>query len=92
MNRRDFLKWSAVVPVLPVGLIGTDVVMPKMSGRELSEQATSIRGGLKTLFMSGYTDDSVVRHRVIEKDRAFLQKPLNLSWPLASPRYEHRPS
>ena len=53
----------------------TDVVMPGMSGGDLAGRVASIRPGTKVLFMSGYTDDTVVRHGVLESEIAFLQKP-----------------
>ncbi len=56
-------------------LLVTDVVMPKMSGRILVQKLAEIRPGLRALFMSGYTDDAVVRHGVIAADQGFIQKP-----------------
>jgi PAS domain S-box-containing protein len=53
----------------------TDVVMPNMNGRELSELLRRARPGLKVLYMSGYTDDAILRHGVLDKGVAFLQKP-----------------
>lgn len=63
----------------PIDLMITDVVMPKMSGRELSQMLEGLRPELKTIFMSGYTDDAVVRHGVQEDGVAFLQKPFSLA-------------
>jgi len=56
-------------------LLLTDVVMPRMGGPELARQLQESHPGLKTLFVSGYTDDAVVRHGVLTDEVNFLAKP-----------------
>ena len=50
-----------------------------MSGKELSEKIEKIIPGIKTLFMSGYTDNVIVRRGMLEKGMNFIQKPFNIS-------------
>jgi PAS domain S-box-containing protein len=59
----------------PIDLLISDVVMPQMSGRQLAEHVSVLRPETKVLFMSGYTDDAIVRHGILEEDMAFIQKP-----------------
>jgi PAS domain S-box-containing protein len=71
------LKVAAAHPG-PIHMLITDVVMPHLSGPQLAAKLSAQRAGLKTLFISGYTDDTVFRHGVLEGGVAFLQKPFNL--------------
>ncbi len=59
----------------PIHLLMTDVVMPRMGGRELAQRLARRRPDMRVLYMSGYTDDATLPHGVIEADTAFLQKP-----------------
>jgi CheY-like chemotaxis protein len=71
---REALQVAAGYPGT-VHLLLTDIVMPDLSGKELAVELTRRLPGLKVLFMSGYTDDAVVRHGALEGDIAFLPKP-----------------
>jgi two-component system cell cycle sensor histidine kinase/response regulator CckA len=59
----------------PIHIVVTDLVMPRMSGRRLAGALARIRPRLRVLFMSGYTDEAVVRQGVHESSVDFLQKP-----------------
>jgi two-component system cell cycle sensor histidine kinase/response regulator CckA len=59
----------------PVDLVLSDVVMPVLNGRELSERLAIDRPEVRVLFMSGYTDDDIVRRGLLRPGAPFLQKP-----------------
>lgn len=59
----------------PVDLLLTDVVMPGMSGSEVAAQVQHLRPAIRVLYMSGYTDDAIVRQGLLNFETPYLQKP-----------------
>jgi two-component system cell cycle sensor histidine kinase/response regulator CckA len=55
----------------------TDVIMPGMNGAQLATQLSAPRPEMKVLYVSGYTDDTIVRQGVLEQGLSFLQKPFS---------------
>jgi DNA-binding NtrC family response regulator len=58
-----------------IQLLITDVIMPKLGGKELSYKLEKTNPGMKTLYISGYTDNAIVNHGVLDEGLAFIQKP-----------------
>jgi DNA-binding NtrC family response regulator len=62
-----------------IHLVISDAVMPGMSGAEVVKRLQEERPGLKVLFMSGYTDDEILRRGIVSSTTAFIQKPFTLA-------------
>jgi two-component system cell cycle sensor histidine kinase/response regulator CckA len=75
MNGQDALRVAREHEGLPIRLVITDVIMPQMGGKVMAEWLKSHFPDLKILFTSGYTDDAIVHHGVLEPGVAFLPKP-----------------
>ncbi len=77
---RDAMEGLALIQSKqPFDLVVTDVIMPKMSGKELYDQIKVIAPRIKVLFMSGYTDDALAHHGVLGPELSFLEKPFSPS-------------
>jgi two-component system, cell cycle sensor histidine kinase and response regulator CckA len=63
---------------MKIHLVISDVVMPGMGGRALVTRLEEMRPGIKALFVSGYTDNAIVHHGILDSDIAFLQKPFTI--------------
>ena len=73
-NGKEALQMAAAFTG-PIHLLLSDVVMPLLGGRELAQKMIQLLPQIKILFLSGYTDDAIIRHGVLSSEVAFLQKP-----------------
>ncbi|MDZ7831485.1 MAG: response regulator [Desulfobacterales bacterium] len=62
-----------------IDLLITDVIMPEINGRDFATQANSLYPDMKTLFMSGYTSNVIVRHGILEEGVRYIQKPFSIT-------------
>ena len=77
LGARDGVEATSVVRTYgePIHLLLTDVVMPGDSDPEVAENVTRCRPGIAVLYMSGYTDDAIARHGVLEEGTHLIMKP-----------------
>jgi len=74
-EKEEALRELDRVPPDGFNLVMTDVIMPRMGGKELHDRIREKIPGMKVLFMSGYTDNSIVHHGILDTGPAFIQKP-----------------
>lgn len=74
---REARKWVEEYPET-IDLLLTDVVMPEMNGRDLWRELSALRPGMKCLFMSGYTEDAIAHHGILEEGVHFVPKPFSI--------------
>ncbi|MCI0438009.1 MAG: ATP-binding protein [Chloroflexi bacterium] len=78
-NGEEALRLVEENPSQRIDLLLTDVVMPRMGGRELSERLREMTPELKVIYTSGYTDDAILRHGILTSEAIFTQKPFSPS-------------
>src|SRR5262249_53121718 len=75
-NAREALR-IAQEEDAPIHLLVTDVVLPGLGGGVLAERLLSVRPRMRVLYLSGYTDDAIIRHGILEDQVHFLSKPIS---------------
>ena len=74
-SRPDEALAVAAAHAGPIDLVLTDVILPNMSGRQVADAVRASRPGIRVLFMSGYTDDAISHHGILDPGMHFLEKP-----------------
>jgi CheY-like chemotaxis protein len=74
-NGEEALRIAYEHPPQSIDLMLTDVVMPGMSGSQLTERTKNPHPMMKVLYMSGYTDSAIVHHGILDQGKAYIQKP-----------------
>jgi DNA-binding response OmpR family regulator len=74
-NGRDGLRAAREHKGAPIALVVTDVIMPAMGGKVMADELMADHPGLKILFMSGYTDDTIAHHGMLDPGIELLLKP-----------------
>jgi signal transduction histidine kinase/CheY-like chemotaxis protein len=82
----EALRIAADAAAPTIDLVVTDMVMPEMSGRDFADRLAVRRPGVRVLFMSGYTDDEIIRRGLLRPGMAFLEKPFSSDRLLAAVR------
>jgi CheY-like chemotaxis protein len=77
---------AAAARIGPIHLLLTDVMMPQMNGREMALQISALKPGVRVVFMSGYTDEVVGHHGMLDEPTGYLQKPFTMDVLLAKIR------
>ena len=85
LNGEDAIQ-AVTRAVRPPDLIITDIIMPKLDGRQMVDRITEMHRGIKVIFMSGYHDDRIGENMTLSPNISFLQKPFNVSDLLAKIR------
>jgi two-component system, cell cycle sensor histidine kinase and response regulator CckA len=76
-NGEEALRMIQAEAAASIDLLVTDIVMPRMGGKALAEQVTSVYPNIKVLFISGYAADAITRHGQLEPGTNFLSKPFS---------------
>lgn len=77
VNGLDGLRVAAEMKARSIDLVICDIIMPKLGGKDMADRLRQTRADAKVLFISGYTDDALANHGVLDPEVAFLEKPFS---------------